>query len=383
MSYYLLPKTNNNICNYLNCLIVPNKPVPSISYSLSNYLFVLKIKIEKNEKNWNNHKKYTNPYEYIHTIIPNKKTSISKIIPLSRSFFKMIEIIDTFKLMSDYKESINSFHLAEGPGGFIEAFVTKRNNPNDTYVGMTLLNDKHDINIPAWKKSKTFLHQNSNVYIESGSDNTGNILSIDNLNHCKNKYKKKFDFITGDGGFDFSLDFNNQEINITQLLFAQIAFALNLQKRNGTFILKLFDCFISHTIDILYILSSCYSKVYITKPHTSRQANSEKYIVCKNFIGINSDIERLLNDCFKQVIDLPSDKYVHRFLNIPIPNFFQSKLQEFNAILGQQQIENIHYTITLIHNKYKQDKLDTILKNNLQKCISWCVKHNIQYHEYI
>ena len=53
MSYYLLPKTNNNICNYLNCLIVPNKPVPSISYSLSNYLFDLKVKIEKNEKKRN------------------------------------------------------------------------------------------------------------------------------------------------------------------------------------------------------------------------------------------------------------------------------------------------------------------------------------------
>lgn len=382
MSYYLLPKTNNNISNYLNCSIHPNKPIPNISYSLSNYLSDLKIKIENNEKNWSNYKKYTNPYEYIHTIIPNKKTAISKLNPLSRSFFKMIEIIDTFKIISEYNGNINCFHLAEGPGGFIEAFVVKRKNENDTYVGMTLLNDKNDMNIPAWKKSNTFLQKNSNVSIETGADNTGNILSIENLNHCKDKYLNKFDFITGDGGFDFSLDFNNQEINITQLLFAQITFALNLQKKNGTFILKMFDCFIGHTIDILYILSSCYKKVYITKPHTSRQANSEKYIVCKNFMGIDSHMEKVLNDCFKQVINLPSDKYIHRFLNIPIPMFFLTKLQEFNAILGQQQIENIHYTITLIHNKYKQDKLDTILKNNLQKCVSWCIKHNIDYYEY-
>jgi len=355
--------------------------MPSISYSLSTYLNELKQKIESNEKNWCNYKKYTNPYEYIHTIIPTKKTAISKINPLSRSYFKMIEIVDIFKLYTN-NNNIECFHLAEGPGGFIEAMIHKRNNQNDKYVGMTLLNDKNDINIPAWKKSNLFLQENPNVHIEIGEDKTGNILSYKNLLHCKNKYTKKFDFITGDGGFDFSLDFDNQEINITQLLFAQMTYALNLQKKEGSFVLKMFDCFMPHTIDIIYILSSCYQKVYFMKPHTSRQANSEKYVICKGFIGLNPQLEKTINDCFDKVINISNDNYIHRFLNISIPNFFLTKLQEFNAILGQQQIENIHYTITLINNKYKQDKLDTILKNNIQKCTAWCVKHNIEYYDY-
>jgi len=382
MSYYLLPKTNNNIYNYINCKIQENQPIPCISYSLSNYLSELKKKIENNEKNWCNYKKYTNPYEYIHTIIPNKKTAISKKNPLSRSFFKMIEIVDIFKLFTNNNNNINCFHLAEGPGGFIEAMISKRNNINDIYVGMTLLNDKNDINIPAWKKSNTFLQENSNVSIEIGADKTGNILSYKNLLHCKDKYTKKFDFITGDGGFDFSLDFNNQEINITQLLFAQVTYALNLQNKDGCFVLKMFDCFMPHTIDIIYILSSCYQKVYFMKPHTSRQANSEKYVICKNFIGLSPQLEKTLNECFNKVINLSNNNYISRFLNISIPNFFLTKLQEFNAILGQQQIENIHYTITLINNKYKQDKLDSILKNNIQKSTAWCVKHNIEYYDF-
>ena len=48
------------------------------------------------------------------------------------------------------------------------------------------------------------------------------------------------DLITADGGFDFSMDFNQQEILIGKLLFAQIAYALCLQKRGGKFILKIF-----------------------------------------------------------------------------------------------------------------------------------------------
>ena len=47
--------------------------------------------------------------------------------------------------------------------------------------------------------------------------------------------------------------------------------------------LKVFDSFMQHTVDLLYILSSFYQKVYIIKPNTSRHANSERYIVCKGF----------------------------------------------------------------------------------------------------
>ena len=50
--------------------------------------------------------------------------------------------------------------------------------------------------------------------------------------------------ITGDGGFDFSIDFNNQEEQALRLIFTQVMYAISMQKYNGTFILKLFDTFL-------------------------------------------------------------------------------------------------------------------------------------------
>ena len=45
----------------------------------------------------------------------------------------MIEIYNLFKFGDLYKKkSINTFHLAEGPGGFIEAFVFLRKNDHVT-----------------------------------------------------------------------------------------------------------------------------------------------------------------------------------------------------------------------------------------------------------
>ena len=44
-------------------------------------------------------------------------------------------------------------------------------------------------------------------------------------------------YITADGGFDFSVDFNKQEDMSLKLIFSQIIYALFLQKPGGTFVI--------------------------------------------------------------------------------------------------------------------------------------------------
>ena len=382
MTYYQLPRTNIYSFKYIDCIEKESLPETKISFSLSEFLYEIKKKIETIEKDWDIFKKYTNPYEYIHTHLPYKKKCVASYSPLSRSYFKMIELLKTFRLEMDSKP-IRSFHLAEGPGGFIEALCKVRKCPYDTYTGITIIDENNTQNVPGWKKTKHFLNQNKNVLIEYGQDKTGDILSIDNFVYCKEKYGSSMDLITGDGGFDFSEDFNNQEVNIAALLFAQIAFALCLQKKNGKFVLKIFDSFMQHTIDLLYILSSFYEKVYIAKPYTSRYANSEKYIVCKGFLFENNDkFYPYIHRAFEKMVNNTNNNatYIHRFLNMPTPSLFTSKMEEINSILGQQQIENIHYTLSLIDNKHKQEKIDSIIKNNIQKCMNWCNKNNVPYN---
>ena len=75
---------------------------------------------------WDESKKLSNLYELIY--LPNKKQkcdSISKYEPLSRSYFKLWEIIYDFNLLIE-KRKCSILCLAEGPGGFIEAIVNFR-----------------------------------------------------------------------------------------------------------------------------------------------------------------------------------------------------------------------------------------------------------------
>jgi 23S rRNA U2552 (ribose-2'-O)-methylase RlmE/FtsJ len=439
MIYFLLPTANIHTYKNIGCIFSLEKSVPVISESLSKYLYEIKENITVYNKEWDTHKKYTNPYEYIHTTIPNKKKCVAKHKPLSRSYFKMVEILQSFGLHHNFTDEQNmqnthinpfthlqrsiisntekcdtysdipidivqsnhfkTFHLAEGPGGFIEAVAHLRNCECDQYIGMTLI-DKTDPKIPNWKKSDKFLYEYQNVFIENGPDKTGDILSIKNFEYCTNKYKSSMDLITADGGFDFSDDFNSQENSIIKLLFAQICFAVCMQKHNGSFVLKIFDCFMAHTIDILYILSSFYKKVYITKPNTSRYANSERYIVCKHFLHKSSDVfytyihRAFTGLLYSSSINDIQSNYISRFLcgsiyddklsnddnGYNIPCFFLSKLEEYNSIIGQQQIENIYYTLNLIETKNKISKIENIVKINIQKCINWCIKYNILFN---
>ena len=384
MLYFLLPELTFDIKpDNLKLEFVNKKENIYISKSISKYLKILKKQIDIFIHNWDNMKKFTNPYEFIHTNIPHHSYSISKIKPVSRSFFKLIEIVNSFNLI-DEKVPITSFHLAEGPGGFIEATAHLRNNPDDVYYGMTLI-DKSNYNIPGWKKSENFIKKYPNVKLIYGKTQDGNLYSEHNLEFCYKNFKNKIEFITADGGFDFSIDYNDQENMAFRLIFTQVIYALTMQKKNGSFVIKIYDIFLKSTVQIIYLLCCFYRNVYISKPNTSRYANSEKYIICSNFKfdNINMLYEKFYN-ILKVLNGIDFDMYnINSILDIPMQLYSNFQIEEINAILGQQQIDNIYYTIKLICNKEnKKEKIDNIKLQNIQKCIHWCNTNNIPHNNF-
>ena len=231
---------------------------------------------------------------------------------------------------------------------------------------------------PDGTKEEIFLKKIKNITLHKGNSKDGDLFDISNLDYCYDNFKNKIDFITADGGFDFSTDYNKQELFSTKLIIAQMLYALVMQKENGIFILKIFDCYSSAVIDVIYILSSFYKEVYVCKPNTSRYANSEKYIVCKNFKYLNT---QFLFEKFKSILqEIKKEKFVKRIIDNNISISFKNKLDDINTIFGQQQIQFIINTIDMIRKKDKNDKIEAIKKKNIKKSIDWCVKNNIDYN---
>ena len=106
MYKYKIDKTYDKIPLEINIETVPinDKGVGEVlSISLESYYKLNRAKnriTDINSNQWDEVKKITNPYEFIHTFNSKKKTIDSRSIalyrPLSRSFFKMIEIISEF-----------------------------------------------------------------------------------------------------------------------------------------------------------------------------------------------------------------------------------------------------------------------------------------------
>ena len=215
----------------------------------NNYIFIAiynKLKqskslIDDHNENWDKVKKFINPYELINS---NK----NKHITVSRSFFKLWEMIIKFNLINTEKPIIIS-NIAEAPGGFIDCILKYRDNIDTIYSNSLYSKDN---NIPSWNKIKILIQINNYKNINLIYTNLYNHLNV--KNYITLFQNNKAEFITADGGFDYSIDFNKQEEMSYKIIFSEIFITLSIQKIGGNFVLKIFDMFTIFTLKCIYLL---------------------------------------------------------------------------------------------------------------------------------
>ena len=177
-------------------------------------------------------KKKTHKYEYVYSSY-NSKKNIADKKPISRSYFKLIEILKKFQI----ERIEEALCLAEAPGGFVEALLD--NNVYNIY-GITLLSK--DTKVPHWNKK---IIDNSNVKLLKGVKNNGDLYDIDNiLSFVKKIGRNNIRLVTGDGGIDYSDDYNSQEENSVHIIYSEILIALLMQKIMGHLYVKYLICMI-------------------------------------------------------------------------------------------------------------------------------------------
>jgi len=319
-----------------------------------------KSEIDSVQHKWDSAKKISNDYEYIYTS-SNFRKNISSIVPVSRSFFKLREIIYDFRLNVSGKSAC----IAEAPGGFIQSllkFSEERSIDLISIYGITLVSD--DKEIPFWNSS---LLTNPKVHICRGHDETGDLYQLMNvldfINFCG---KSSCSIVTADGGFDYTSDFE-QELSSYKLFYSEIMIALSIQAIGGTFICKLFDLFYYSTLQLIYLLHLSYESISFIKPSTSRQSNSEKYIVCRGFKGYNKDLSNLMCRYFDKDI-----------LPIELSEEFIQMIQKYHIQFIGNQILRIDTTLRLITQRRIPDKPT---KQQIRLAIDWCKKYDIKINQ--
>jgi hypothetical protein len=343
MSYYILPK-NINIIN-VNPKSAYELCNPYISYSLINYYYSTKkqiIDIFSKDKNYDASNssfdyacKLINPYEFVFSKVPSSKYSVSKLKPKTNIFYDLLEISSNLNIFDSFDNSqpIKFLHISSNYIDSIECFEIFRDN----YPDQHLYFENFDID-----------------------NNVSNNIDFDFLFH--------------------ETDSSNYFISFIQAIIV----ILRNQKLNGISIIKINDIFHKPIVDILYLLTSLYEKVYICKPNTNNIVSFDRFIVCKNFLHDEKSNNYLKFNYLKLLIFLKKleDKNIVSILDFEVPYYFKNKIDDLNVIIGQQQLESLDQIINIYKNKNKNEKIEIIKKNHIQKSVAWCEKYKIPCNKF-
>lgn len=330
-----------------------------------------------NGKNWEYYKKIVNPYELVYT---QKKydefpDSICFLKPLSRSYFKMVEMLEIMKFFDTFRsENVRAAHVCEGPGGFIEALFDeafKNRKKVQTSIAMTLKSKL--TNVPGWKRASQFLQKNRNVRILYGQDDTGDIMKPENqqyfIDYCIHPaYGGKMNIFTADGGFDFSCDYSKQEKMIFPLLLASTKIGLEVLKKGGVFILKMFDFYEKATVDLLYFLSCHFSEWTLYKPAMSRPCNPEQYFIGKGFIGCTEEVSDVMRLWCSM---LENNQSIDSLFKMELPSGFMKIIDDLRTHSFKRQTEYLEKVFFIIE-KNDNSIIHNYLKKNEKTSYEWC-----------
>nr|WRJ69887.1 FtsJ-like methyltransferase [Oceanusvirus sp.] len=259
------------------------------SCELRRALCFLKNRIGRYSSDWDAYKVLHNPYESVYTVSPCVSAGHSQSDrkhPVSRAFYKMWELCgdsaDLTAMLSDPAPKRFAY-VAEGPGSFVEAVVTLRDRAcgearrSDTHTAVTLASSNRTV--PTWKIQQAWARRNRVTL------STGDVCSSVALRSFVTSAggECSCDLVTGDGGFDFSSDFNEQERQMIRLISSECSVAARLLKPGGAAVIKVFDAFDPRTVAVMGRFASMFDSVDLVKPKTSRPANSERYMVCTGF----------------------------------------------------------------------------------------------------
>ena len=347
---------------------------------LSNKLKLIKFYIDSRDINkWNEITTEINIRKSITNYL-DKEYNIKN----SRAFVKMYDILNLVNVIDFNKNEINTLHVCEAPGNFINAinYFIKLNKPEMKYnwnanslkpiKGTKILGDFFG-----------FIRKYPNRW-DWLKDNSGDITKLENILYIKNKFAegtsgKNIELYTSDCGTECNtveemLDQENKMILVT---YSQILIGLMVNKIGGHMIIKLFLPITKPlSYSLLYLLHNYYEKLYFIKQSSGSLGSSEFYIVGYNKLKhLNEEDEKELLKIY-----LLNEKSSNYILYDTLPDYFISKLNNITELFIKEQYKYIKRSFIYYDNKdiYEDHKKIYIKEAKELYCKEWITKNNFK-----
>lgn len=391
----------NNLNKYIgpiNIKLFPNTNeyiIPTTKLSLENKLNNVKTTID----NFINNNQFK---EKLYSYITNKLTPFNNlkykvfidergapIKHMSVAWCKCWEIIHSHNLLDNYNPLYNVFCNAEFPGSFIFAIshYLKTKNLPFNWVANSLYEENMDKKGTLDALTDQWgLYKNYKSHWLMNKEMDGNILKKDVIEYIENKLSNSIDLYTSDIGIAMNeKTFNKQEYVEANLNLAQIICALKTLRSGGNAIFKMFLFFTPFNMSLLYVVSKLFKEFYITKPISSKPANSEFYIVAKGFNSNNKDpVINQLTDILYNWDETKLDNRMNTVIT-PIEKSFYAKLILCSYELYTRQIEFVKENVFVSKSYFEREAMSTTEKlyyrqykekYSFEKFINYCQRNN-------
>ena len=319
----------------------------------------------------------------------NKKISFDNIeqfvvidFILNKSFFEYLS--SSYDCVKKNKINIKKNIISLNPFSNVKYEINKLSNPLSFLTIVEIINMlKEHIHLPKTKYTVSNFGTSPIDFIAAFKliFKSEHIISYKNR-ECTDSNYEKHDLILYTDSVLEELDYSGLEASQSNSILTIIPHILKGQIANGTAVIKVFDLYTSSSSYILYLLSNAYKTLYIFKPSNDDCGCSEKYIICCGFRLNDNQITGMVNEIEHLTAELTEGDcgYTVFSSKTKLPFHYISKLNEINAILGQQSLESVNNTINFSNSPKllnNQSKIDYINKKNHHNCESWCKKHNV------
>lgn len=273
---------------------------------------------------------------------------------VSNAYIKLWEMYSTFDWLIPKKE-INSFHMAEAPGQWINTtynFLNKKFKDNTHYEWLAnSLNPEHPkvkAIVNAFSDDYGFIKNNKDKWLY-GDDNSGDITLAKNIRWLGNYVHDKFnkiDIVTGDAGIitdveDFAF--------LQKIEIAQATLVAHTATIGSNCVIKHFLPFIPSReeskyatgfhMSMMYLYYCMFEEFHMFKPLSSAKSTGEYYVVCRHFKGLSNEIKSDLLDYLDNfTANKPLFKNIPKEFSDKVCNFI-NKLMKINIDVNLLVIE--------------------------------------------
>lgn len=351
LNYYTIPTKSMELSICIRTTTDPPIPIVSASFftNIPNIIAQFNIPSVAKQYNISNTEmtkmiKINESYGFLSEIVSTKFISnYSKICKITNAFFTRIEVLSVSNLLYPIQNGTinnNIMYIGDDFNAFPGVFTYMIPNRNVTFDHITpLVLEKH-----------------------------GGIEEVLSQKPKKNTALIYIDVCASEIIYSHTY---------TIFLLKSLALILSLQSKGGTAIIKTNMIVFKPILDILYLLSGKYEHMHIIRPFVSENDDSRFVVLNGMLTPTHIDfVYDLINSINNISIGAPN-QIINSVTDCKTSQYFISKIEECNLLIGQKYVEKHDSLVTLLKN-YNHEHRDEYPKNvATSRCLTWCEKHNI------